>query len=460
MRLFIVVIVALVLASCGGGGGDSSVERRPVVLPSLPLQTAALARQAPIVDLDGTLHVGAPVAPPRASLAPGRQGRGVSGSAGYLTDGLGRAELLAYLRHDASEVAQQHYPDGYLARFGSTPPIVRVAEGTSPELVNVAVHAVQLINASLPASWQLRFGGIPGAAGADRIIEGEILIEFAPNADWPDRIRTPGSCLHGAGCASVDWAGAPPLRTGGGQVWIDPAQLPGIHLQSATVHELLHVLGRRHTDPERFTSVMASSQLPGHMLFPIDREVLLATYGWIMEGLVQPDDLASTFGPWAATSYHIRGDIDAVDGAAFGVAWRNRLSQPWATGPTPWTNLANNRELSGMVSWAGALIGFDHHTGHHVGSAADLEIDLLTLAGGLDFTDMRSWTAGDQVGVVPGATWGDGDLAYSVRVRGNTFVQTGGDAGIVTGIFVGARHEGMAGTLRRDDLAAAFGGSR
>ena len=30
----------------------------------------------------------------------------------------------------------------------------------------------------------------------------------------------------------------------------------------------------------------------------------------------------------------------------------------------------------------------------------------------------------------------------------------------MTGIFVGSRHEGMAGTLQRDDLAAAFGGSR
>ena len=85
---------------------------------------------------------------------------------------------------------------------------------------------------------------------------------------------------------------------------------------------------------------------------------------------------------------------------------------------------------------------------------------LGTLAGDLAFTGMRAWEAGDQVGATSGIVWGDGDLAYTVGVRGNTFVQTGGDDGIVTGIFAGARHEGMAGTLQRDDLAAAFGGSR
>ena len=45
-------------------------------------------------------------------------------------------------------------------------------------------------------------------------------------------------------------------------------------------------------------------------------------------------------------------------------------------------------------------------------------------------------------------------------VRGNTFRETGGDAGWLTGSFTGLLHEGVAGTLERTDLTAAFGGAR
>ena len=48
----------------------------------------------------------------------------------------------------------------------------------------------------------------------------------------------------------------------------------------------------------------------------------------------------------------------------------------------------------------------------------------------------------------------------AVRVHGNTFMQTDGDGGIVTGVFFGEAHEAMGGTLERDDLTAAFGGKR
>ena len=59
-----------------------------------------------------------------------------------------------------------------------------------------------------------------------------------------------------------------------------------------------------------------------------------------------------------------------------------------------------------------------------------------------------------------GATWLDGDLNYKVSVRGNLFGRTGGDEGRITGVFSGASHEGMGGTLTRDDLAAGFAGMR
>lgn len=59
-----------------------------------------------------------------------------------------------------------------------------------------------------------------------------------------------------------------------------------------------------------------------------------------------------------------------------------------------------------------------------------------------------------------GRTWNDGDLRYSVIVRGNAFTQTGGDAGEVTGVFFGSNHEGMGGVVERSDMSAGFGGTR
>ena len=56
--------------------------------------------------------------------------------------------------------------------------------------------------------------------------------------------------------------------------------------------------------------------------------------------------------------------------------------------------------------------------------------------------------------------WGNGDLQYLLNIRGNTFVQTGGDEGTVTGAFFGPVHEAMGGVLERPDLTAAFGGRR
>ena len=59
-----------------------------------------------------------------------------------------------------------------------------------------------------------------------------------------------------------------------------------------------------------------------------------------------------------------------------------------------------------------------------------------------------------------GSIWQDSDLGYRVEIHGNTFVQAGGDAATVTGVFFGVPHEGMGGVIVRDDLSAAFAGTR
>ena len=77
------------------------------------------------------------------------------------------------------------------------------------------------------------------------------------------------------------------------------------------------------------------------------------------------------------------------------------------------------------------------------------------------FTNLESWAANAAPGAAgTGTQWLDGDLGYAIAGRGNTFRETGGNAGRLTGIVTGQSHEGAAGTLERSDLTAAFGASR
>ena len=203
--------------------------------------------------------------------------------------------------------------------------------------------------------------------------------------------------------------------------------------------------------------------VPGHILFPLDRAALLAAYGsGRLDPGAQPEELtAENLGAWSDTSFHLRGDVDFPGGgASFGVASANGLTQPWAEGPTPWTNLADNNDLSGSATWNGALLGVTSSS-ETVAGAASLSVNLASLDGRIDFTGMEKWGVKEAPGAVgSGMTWGDGDLGYAIEVSGNTFIQTGGDDGQVTGAFFGAAHEAMGGVLERADLAAGFGGKR
>ena len=201
--------------------------------------------------------------------------------------------------------------------------------------------------------------------------------------------------------------------------------------------------------------------MPGHLLFPADREALLAIHDRLQPGLLPEEFSAQSLGLWEDTSFHLLGELGDPEGdASFGVASRNGFAAPWATGPTPSTNLADNPTLSGSATWNGALLGITPSAETVAGSAL-LNVDLVDLDGQLDFADMETWEAN----VAPeapgsGTTWGDGDLGYTIEVRGNTFIQTGGDDGEVTGAFFGAAHEAMGGVLERSDLAGGFGGTR
>ena len=94
-------------------------------------------------------------------------------------------------------------------------------------------------------------------------------------------------------------------------------------------------------------------QLPG-----IDGDALFAAYDRLAPGTLAEDLSAGSLGPWDDTSFHLRGDLDFAGAeAAFGVALRNGLDRPWATGTAPLAELADNSALFGTASWNGALLG-------------------------------------------------------------------------------------------------------
>ena len=466
---------AFVLAACADGRDDSSVPE----IPDLPLQTPLQAHQAPIVPLGDTIHVGADVAAPADSL----QQAGLHGETrvfhGSVQDGIGAAEVIAYLQADAASLQNPEeedgmsvdlIPEGLLLRFGPVPPTVRVVDGTPPALIDETVRVVQAINAALPIDWQLEVNRDPAPAGTVTPLEGEILVVFAREEDWPQEAAPPID--ENIGLAEPLFAVVPtedpdaPFRIeiGGGRVFVDHTRTEGLERLGVIAHELIHLLGRSHVDPLRFPRTImvggGSEELSPHILHPLDREALLAVYGELEPGTT-PSDIAEELGDWSDTSLHIRGAVDIEGGEiAFGVALRNGLSQPWTSGPSPHTNLEDNPALSGTVSWAGRLIGLTPDD-EAVAGAADLSVDLTTLTGRVKFTGLEQWAANAAPGAPgTGAIWDDGDLRYDIEVRGNTFVQTAGDAGTVTGAFFGPAHEGMGGVLEHDKLSAGFGGKR
>ncbi|MCY4385063.1 MAG: hypothetical protein OXE44_18180 [Nitrospinae bacterium] len=189
----------------------------------------------------------------------------------------------------------------------------------------------------------------------------------------------------------------------------------------------------------------------------IDVDGLHAVYTRFYDGSPYVDYDPNKLGPWTDVSFHLRGDMEDV---SFGASSRNGLIQPWAHGSSPATYLADNQALSGSASWSGRLLGFTSQS-ESLAGATNLNINLATLRGKIDFTGLEHWGVNATPGPVgSGQTWNDGDLGYSVIVRGNTFNQTGGDAGEVTGAFFGPNHEGMGGVVERSDMSAGFGGTR
>ena len=468
----------------------------------------------PVVDLDDALHVGADAAPPLDELAAGADYAGVAVSSGEVRDGQSAERVIEYLAQQTDdEYRSRRSTAGLATRL--EPPTLQLAADTSEAFAAYVEHAVRLINTALPVEQRIALSPEPAPPLTELadVPEGRIFIDFAPSKDnwelegryeytWTDFDGIPVMVAEVDPMAEYDTAAQRWEFIGmrAGRIWFDREVLetnlntvwtwdwvadvwqkellesrpdesdavrhyyPDEYVPRMTMSALLRALGllRRVNSaafPDSFLrdeSRLSIRHLPG-----IDGEALFAAYDRLAPGTLPEDLSAEGLGPWDDTSFHLRGDLDFAGGeAAFGVALRNDLARPWATGTAPVAELADNSALFGTASWNGALLGVTP-AAETVAGQARLTVELRTLDAELAFSGLEHWGVEQAPGRAgAGRRWGDGDLEYSIDIRGNSFHRTGGDDGEVVGAFFGAAHEAMGGVLERSDLTAGFGGVR
>ena len=451
---FCALVLVPLLSACGGGGegfGHNRIperqpdtDRRPVHVPEV--------KQAPIIPFYRYQELGADWWQIGATIA--------------IVDPL-PDDVIVRANHETTVIAHTRVAprrvvvdavDGFLDEvngeaFFRSSPLVRIAD-QGDEFAGYVLRAVQLINSALPNDFQIRVDATPFThSSGSAPPRGEIHLEVAPEHLWPRSL--PGDQL-----GATIW-----YENESARVYVDTdflRQRPSDEaIMRLLAHEFLHAMGMQGHLEFASPSVQEATLLvpnlhdrPGYfgltILFPLDI--------WGLREMYDP----GSYGDWDTASFQVDACMDG-NAVCFGAAKLQGDANPYAAngGVAPRMFLADNPALVGSATWRGRLVGLTPAE-QVVGGRARLGINLGTLDGDLAFTGLESWAVGEAPGDVgSGTQWRDGDLAYGVRVSGNTFIQDGtGDPGVVTGMFAGRSHEYMTGVLERDDLAAGFGGKR
>lgn len=460
LRYGVLAIWALTLGACGGGpsldemalggfeqsGHDyaKSAYQSPNYHPHQMTSHAYL--------WGDTVYIGGDLEPKEA-LRHIATLNGINYFMGASRDGVGVERLRNY---ETDLITQDGTISPYLSDDGFYPfrvrPRVRPGRGfedPDTETTLALLDSIQILNDALPPEFQIEIGetyyGGP-------LYEGDIVVAALPPAEIQEQ------CSRDAvACAS----NSIPFLAGytrdalllipddfGASEWTVSRQV--------VVHELLHALGiQGHVDSIEFPdSVMGTLgdffPNPGFVIHRIDREILQIMY------MSQRTKIYNDWDEWSDTSLHIvgRSEDDIVH---FGVALFNGLPQPWARGGFPDLALADNWRLTGRVSWEGSLLGFSGISP----IAGDVELDVmlsrLDMPQDLKFRDIYFLNRFESEG--PDRWFPTRNLDYKVDIAGNEFSHWS-DKGLIRGVFLGAEHEGMAGTLKRTDFVGAFGGVR
>ena len=279
----------LVLAGCGGGNSGNIRNDAPSAIPDTPIPDTPMPTEeeastddfSPYLLLEHASHspiledesIGVPVFPPIAELTRVAQHETSASHTGWMpvatgvvADGIPKAELTSYLSADI--VAS----GGTLDRF-VFPPVIHMTSGATDQDIDATVRAVQMINASLPDAWQISVSSAPKSADVRQAGLGEILMVFANQNQCGE--------AHALACADVQASVSRPGVTNGATIFAERQTQQDDPMYATWIaHELLHTLGRKHADPQRFPqSLMVPEEnldLAAKILDTLDRDALLA----------------------------------------------------------------------------------------------------------------------------------------------------------------------------------------
>ena len=340
-------------------------------------------------------------------------------------------------------------------------PVVRVSRDASDEQYRLVAYAVATLNTVLPRGRRLLMGeAIAPLDQLKDITDGQIYVEFGSVAEFDEYAEDATADTIGIGGVEVHSDGT--IRAGFAVV--DESHEGPVGHVCILLHEFAHALGFGHVSEENFPTSVLNPEATERDRYRDDYAVIDAA-AFLAKTHFRPgtkpgDITKESLGPWNDSSFHLRAGLSFPGGSlAFGVTSYNGLGYSWAAGDTPEAHLEDNRALSDSATWNGALLGRTPGEAAVAGEAR-ISVELSSLDGRADFTDLETWAGRIPGDPGSGARWGDGDLGYMIAIDGNVFFETGGDEGTLTGAFVGRSHEGAVGTLERRDLSAAFGATR